>query len=407
MSNSYKLYQMSAFFTIKFNYKNILIKGYKLTDEVFLFNKDNQHFKLIHITMKPLNDKGIDLNEFKESLSKQFNISDFNYLDIHICREDVSLSNDLFTICIDEGYYSGVDYSAAFPGIKTAICRVKDDKKEEKSRIKQINSHFYRNYVKSFYSNLLESKVTFIIGIICIAVYIGYLILKAMGYTSEAIYVFLGCDYKTFTLGLNEFYRLITCGFIHGSFFHLFCNMYSLFILGPYIERKYGALKYLFLIIGSILCGSLCQGCLTTNSICLGLSAGLYSLMVIYILSILDMTNMKLTNGLLYIVFLNLLINFMPGVAWQAHLGGAIFGLVFYYIFKEEKISYIYLLVSILLIVVLGIKYISNDKIEPLYMGTDSEVLSIYDKLHLKNKYNKTKVKLIELYIKEGAIYYE
>ena len=35
----------------------------------------------------------------------------------------------------------------------------------------------------------------------------------------------------------KEYYRLLTSGFVHGGFLHLFFNMYALYLLGPYLER--------------------------------------------------------------------------------------------------------------------------------------------------------------------------
>lgn len=406
MENNYKIYQVSAFFTIKFNYQNIIIKEYKNDNEVFLFNKDNPYFKLIHISLHSQIDKGINLEELKKSLEDQFEIDKINYLDIHICNEEVRPEN-IYTICINENYYSGIDYSKVFPGLKDAVLSVKNEDKERKSLIKRINKHSIKFGFKKFYNKALDSKVTSIVGAICVVIYVFSLFLKLTGASSEAIYIVLGGNYKTFTYGLSQFYRFITNGFVHGGFMHLFFNLFSLMVLGPLIEKKYGSLKYSIILFGSIICGSLCEGCLSSNSLCLGLSGGLYGLMVVYILSIFEFNKGRLSPSIIYLIFINLLINFMPNVAWQTHLGGAIFGVVSYYMFKDYKINYLYLIVSILLICVLGIKYVSNDSIEPLYIGTDSDVLRIYDKLGLRNKYNKTKEKLIEIYIKEGAIYYE
>ena len=39
-------------------------------------------------------------------------------------------------------------------------------------------------------------------------------------------------------LDQKEYYRLLTSGFVHGGFLHLFFNMYALYLLGPYLERN-------------------------------------------------------------------------------------------------------------------------------------------------------------------------
>lgn len=44
----------------------------------------------------------------------------------------------------------------------------------------------------------------------------------------------------------GEWWRLVTPVFLHGSPFHLFVNMYGLFVLGPYVEKLYGSAKFVF-----------------------------------------------------------------------------------------------------------------------------------------------------------------
>lgn len=47
----------------------------------------------------------------------------------------------------------------------------------------------------------------------------------------------------------NEWWRLLTGAFLHGSFLHIAFNMYVLFALGPTLERVLGHGRYLLLYI--------------------------------------------------------------------------------------------------------------------------------------------------------------
>jgi rhomboid protease GluP len=44
----------------------------------------------------------------------------------------------------------------------------------------------------------------------------------------------------------GEWWRVVTPVFMHIGWLHLFVNMYSLFILGPYVERLYGSARFVF-----------------------------------------------------------------------------------------------------------------------------------------------------------------
>lgn len=57
----------------------------------------------------------------------------------------------------------------------------------------------------------------------------------------------------------NQWYRFITCGFIHADIAHLFFNMFALYMFGDYIEKSFiqifgdtGKLIYIILYITSL-----------------------------------------------------------------------------------------------------------------------------------------------------------
>lgn len=54
----------------------------------------------------------------------------------------------------------------------------------------------------------------------------------------------------------NEWYRMVTSGFIHGDPFHLFMNMLALYFLGPYLELTTGTVGFLIIYFASLIAGS-------------------------------------------------------------------------------------------------------------------------------------------------------
>jgi membrane associated rhomboid family serine protease len=53
----------------------------------------------------------------------------------------------------------------------------------------------------------------------------------------------------------GEWWRLITPVFMHIGVLHLLVNMYSLFMLGPYVERLYGSARYVFFWVATGVAG--------------------------------------------------------------------------------------------------------------------------------------------------------
>lgn len=54
----------------------------------------------------------------------------------------------------------------------------------------------------------------------------------------------------------REWHRMVTSGFLHGGFLHLFVNMYVLFMFGGFIERAVGPTGYLIIYFLSLLGGN-------------------------------------------------------------------------------------------------------------------------------------------------------
>jgi membrane associated rhomboid family serine protease len=54
----------------------------------------------------------------------------------------------------------------------------------------------------------------------------------------------------------NEWYRLITSGFIHGDPLHLFMNMLALYFMGPFLEYETGTGGFLIIYFASLFAGS-------------------------------------------------------------------------------------------------------------------------------------------------------
>lgn len=168
--------------------------------------------------------------------------------------------------------------------------------------------------------------VTVGIGALCILV---YFVQSILGYAdnTEGMILF-GAYYKPFILA-GEYWRFLTVGFVHANIWHLMINLMSLYALGTALEIGMKRWKYTLVFLGSILGGSLFLFAAQGNTVAVGLSAGLYGLMAAYVILIVRAGGWqvkRVRNALLSTLAINLLINFMPGVSWIAHMGGAVTG---------------------------------------------------------------------------------
>lgn len=84
-----------------------------------------------------------------------------------------------------------------------------------------------------------------------------FVVLELLGDTESGAFMFAhGAMFPEAVLRDQEWYRLVTCMFVHFGIRHLGNNMLILFFLGEYLERTLGHLKYVVLYLLSGLGGS-------------------------------------------------------------------------------------------------------------------------------------------------------
>lgn len=401
----YKIFQLSSIFIGKYEYNQILIQEFSQysQSEIWLTKLDHEAYQLIRITFSPASQAVYDKDRIETYLSylQKTAGKDLNFLDIHVSNEKYDPEAETYDyINVEEGYADGKNVMDLYPEIYTAIHKV-DDERAEIFRLKQSVQQIMKSRISSRYqADIKAPYATMIIIGICLLMNVlqSYLSRK---YAESAVIVLLGGNYTTFTLGLRQFYRLIVCAFLHGGFLHLFSNMYSLFFLGSYLEKRLGSWKMLSYLLFSVLIGSLSQGILTENTVTVGISAGLYGLMLVFILDGIKNHVVNL-RSLLPLIMINLAINFISTTAWIAHLGGLLGAYVLYHFYdSENKLGPGLLLLT--LTVCLFIRYLSMKTINPLYGGTDLEVVKILNDLGFKDYSNKLYQRLLEVYQKYGG----
>jgi len=77
----------------------------------------------------------------------------------------------------------------------------------------------------------------------------------------------------------GEWYRLITAGYLHTQFFHIFMNMMSLYNLGPIVEEIYGTRRMFTLYTVATIGGFFMSALWAPWTHSLGASAGIFGLL--------------------------------------------------------------------------------------------------------------------------------
>lgn len=122
-------------------------------------------------------------------------------------------------------------------------------------------------------------------------------------------------------------YRLVTAAFLHAGFIHLAFNMFALYILGTLLEPAIGTPRFVALYFASLLAGSLGVILLEPDTTAVGASGAIFGLFGATAVLLRRLRyDMRPVIALLVI---NLIFTFgWSNIAWQAHIGGLVAGVI-------------------------------------------------------------------------------
>jgi membrane associated rhomboid family serine protease len=147
---------------------------------------------------------------------------------------------------------------------------------------------------------------------------------------------------------LSQPWQVVTCMFTHYDFLHLFSNMYTLYFFGSSVLQLLGQKKFwLIYMVGGIMGSFFYLWLGQPSSVAIGASGAIFALggalavlrpnMKVFIFPI--PVAMPLWAAILGGF---VLLSFVSNVAWQAHLGGMLFGLAAGYYYRRKGYQNIY-----------------------------------------------------------------
>ncbi|MEA3298142.1 MAG: rhomboid family intramembrane serine protease [Chloroflexota bacterium] len=141
---------------------------------------------------------------------------------------------------------------------------------------------------------------------------------------------------------LHQPWTIVTSIFLHAGWGHIIFNMISLYFLGSFLVRLIGENKFLLIyLVGGVVGNILFIILAPPYSIGIGASGAIYALggalmiMAPWVKVFIFPIPIPIPLWVAIIIFL--LLSFLPGIAWEAHLGGLLFGLGAGYYFKQRR----------------------------------------------------------------------
>lgn len=320
------------YFVTKENYTPIVVKGTK--DEVWLENL-NAKYKIIRINNNYIHNNeqhNFDLSKYQNVLRQiKKRTFSFKMSGLNIClgfadRVDITQSSDIKTVSIKtmKDLKTNQDINLLFPELSVNLIKRSKTIEDVQNVTEDINTVTKNRNIK--FQEVFSPKshiVTNIIIAICVILYILTLL-------SNNYILYFGANLGEAVIS-GEYYRLITCIFLHASLIHLFVNMYSLKILGKELESIIGQTKFLYIFFLSGLSGSLLSILINgTSTFSVGASGAIFGLgaaLIYFGYQYRVYLNKVLYSQLVPVLLINIMIGFtFTGIDNAAHIGGLIGG---------------------------------------------------------------------------------
>jgi len=330
------LMQLAHYFITVENYSPIMVRG--VQNEIWLENLDAP-YRIIRINTNYIHNneqlnydflkiKNIVRQVKKKTLS--FNVKTLNILIDVGTNVEVKDTEKIDCISIDSG--KGITKSnkinEIFPTIKENLIKPKDDLEFIINVTNDINKKTEKENIE--FERVFKKKTTSVTYVL-IAINIILFLLGLIGQSTGSLELFDRFALHRFYVQKGEVYRLITSAFLHQNLFHLFTNMYALYVIGTQVETYLGKKKFTIIYLFSAIIGSMLS-CLINNSWSLGASGAIFGLMgcLLYFgyhyRLYLDRV---LKTQIIPIIILNLALGFiLPNIDNSAHIGGLIGGIL-------------------------------------------------------------------------------
>jgi rhomboid protease GluP len=123
----------------------------------------------------------------------------------------------------------------------------------------------------------------------------------------------------------GQWWRLVTAGFLHGGWLHILMNSWVLFDLGAEVELFYGTSRFIVFYFVSTVTGFAASSHINGGHFSVGSSAGIFGLIgAMLAFGFTDRSSLGMQVKSFYTrwVIYGVVISFIPGVDFWAHVGG-------------------------------------------------------------------------------------
>lgn len=402
------VYQILDCLVTQYDYKIVNVPRDK--KDIWIANEKQEQFPMIRLNPQSVSSTIFErdyLGKIKSALSMVLN-KEAPLLMINTNEDSVSfVEEEYIQIVLTADRVSDASLFEAFPKLSNAVKLVEDNEQE----CKRLQYHLQSNQMHKLkearkFKWSTAPKVTIIIAAFCVLVFgIVQLFVYQGNESWLATLVASGGYYKALVVYNQEYWRILTTGFLHLDFITLLFYILAIFQVGHICEKVYPMWKYAIIFLGSLFIGNAFPLVFNDNIVSFGLGAGLFGALAALVVYVRDT---KLYKNKLWrmqfnqIVLITLISSFLNGNAFSAQVGGFITGLFLAIIFYHSESLKVYkkhfIACGILLLGILGYSGLQVDSAFPQINELDKAVVQEYETLGFKDYAKQIEARLKSAY---------
>lgn len=330
--------KLSHYFITEQNYNPIILHG--INDEIWLENMDSD-YRVVRIVGHYIhNNEQLNFDKFKldriiKTIKRKTLSLKINVLSIYIdLGDNVTLKEEDNYKSVFIRKISDLKNPLLLQVFPDIIEKTKFEEKGIELMARITNDINKKNVDKGArVAKIFDKKkpiITYGIMSICVIVF-ALMYILGNGSLDNLTLLQFGANLDILTKN-GEYFRLITCAFLHIGVVHLIFNMYALYIIGPQVESFFGKIKFLSIYLISAVSASILSLAFNINTISAGASGAIFGLLGallyfgyhyrVYLGNV-------IRSQIIPIIVINLIFGFtMTGIDNAAHIGGLIGGVL-------------------------------------------------------------------------------
>lgn len=159
---------------------------------------------------------------------------------------------------------------------------------------------------------------------------------SSLGRGASGTFIENGALFGPLVAHQDEYWRMVTSGFLHSGMFHILFNMWFIWVLGGMLEPALGSARFAALYFTALLCGSFGVLLLQPDAVTVGASGAAFGLLGAAIVEARSRGIDIWASGLGLVAVLNFVITFaLPGISIGGHLGGFLGGMLVGVVFDQ------------------------------------------------------------------------